>query len=104
MKKYVTNEELRDILADLADAFMENKRYDVTISLSHFSSCDDLKVQIQDCKSSYKTISYESYSIIDKPRDSFEVVGVIETAIEKHEAELVKVDTEAELPIEFPCV
>ena len=104
MKKYITKEELRDIVADLAEAFMENGRYDVTISLSHLSSYDDLKVHIQDCLSSWKVISTESYRIIEKPSDAFDVVRDLETAIEKHEAETTKINQEDESPIEIPCV
>lgn len=104
MKKYITNEELRDIVADLADAFMENGRYDVTISLSHFSTFDDLSVQIHDRESSYEVISKESYRIIEKPSDPFDVVRAIETAIEKHEAEMSKINSETDAPVEMPCI
>lgn len=104
MKKYITTEELRDIVADLADAFMENARYDVTLSLSHFSSADDLTVQIQDRESSYKVVSRESYRVIEKPSDPIDVVRTIETAIEKHEAEMAKINSETEAPVEFPCI
>jgi 6-phosphogluconolactonase/glucosamine-6-phosphate isomerase/deaminase len=103
MKKYITKEELRDIVADLAEAFMENGRYDVTLSLSHFSVCDDLKVQIQDRESSYRVISSESYSIIEKPSDSFDIVRVIENDIERHEAAMAEINKETESPIEIEC-
>lgn len=102
MKKFITNEELRDIVSELADKFVENSRYDVTISLSHYTSSDELKIQVQDCESSYKVVGTESYQIIEKPSDSFDVVRDIETAIEKHEVEMAKAK-ETESPIDLDC-
>lgn len=102
MKKFITNEELRDIVSELADKFMENSRYDVTISLSHYTSSDDLTVQVQDRDSSYNVVSSESYKIIEKLSDSFDIIRSIETAIEKHEAEMAKTE-ETESPIDLDC-
>lgn len=104
MKKLITNEELRDIVSELADKFMENSRYDVTISLSHYISYDELRIQVQDCKSPYQVVGTESYKIIEKPIDSFDVVRDIETAIEKHEVAMAEVNKETESPVEMPCV
>ena len=102
MIKFITSEELRDIVYELADKFMENRRYDVTISLSHYTSSDDLTFQVQDRNSSYKVVSSESYKIIEKPSDSFDIIRSIETAIEKHEAEMAKAE-ETEAPIDLDC-
>lgn len=104
MKKFITNEELRDIVSELADKFMENSRYDVTISLSHYTSSDELRIQVHDCESSYKVVGTESYRIIEKLSDSFDVVRDIETAIEKHEVAIAEVNKETESPVEMPCV
>lgn len=104
MEKFITNEELRDIVSELACKVMENSRYDVTISLSHYTSSDELKIQVQDSKSPYQVIGAESYKIIEKLSDSFDVVRDIETAIEKHEVAMAEVNKETESPVEMPCL
>jgi hypothetical protein len=86
MENYIINEELRDVLTELADFFMGNPRYDVTISFSHFSSRDELGIQIQDRESSYKTVSNKTYTIIDGPSGAFDISKGIEEAIKEHEA------------------
>ena len=86
MKKFITNEELRDIVSELADNFMENKRYDVTISLSHCTSSDELTVSVQDKETSYKAIFIQSYRIIERPKDAIDISRIIKMAIKQHEA------------------
>lgn len=101
MKKYITTEELRDIVSELAGNFMENERYDITITLSHFTSRDDLTVSVQDKESAYETISNESYTIIGVPCDSIDISRNIKEAIKQHEAKMAKANNETESPIEL---
>lgn len=86
MENFITNEELRDIVSDLADCFMENKRYDVIIALSHYSSSDDLKITVQDRTKAYKVVSSMYYKIIGEPSDSFSIERKIKKAIKQYEA------------------
>ena len=86
MENYIINEELRDVLTELADFFMGNPRYDVTISFSHYSSRDEVKIQIQDRKSDYKVISNKTYVIIPEPSGAFSISKGIEEVIKEHEA------------------
>lgn len=86
MENYILNEELRDVLTELAELFMGNPRYDVTISFSHYSSCDEVKIQIQDRKSDYKVISSKTFVIINEPSGAFDISKGIEEAIKEHEA------------------
>lgn len=86
MENYIIKEELRDVFEELAGFFMENPRYDVTISLSHYSSRDEVKIQIQDRKSDYKVISSKTYVIINEPSGAFDISKGIEEAIKEYEA------------------
>lgn len=86
MENYIINEELRDVLTELAELFMGNPRYDVTISFSHYSSRDEVKIQIQDRKSEYKVISSKTYVIINEPSGAFDISKGIEEAIKEYEA------------------
>ena len=90
MEKFVTNEELRDILSELADNFMEEKRYDVTISLSHYITGDELRITVQDGNASYKTIANEAYKIIPALSDSFDISKNIKEAMRQNEADAQK--------------
>lgn len=101
MKKYITNEELRDIVSELAGNFMKNERYDITITLSHFTSRDDLTFSVQDKESAYEIISNESYTIIGAPCDAIDISRNIKEAIKQHEAEKAKANNETESPIEL---
>lgn len=96
MEKFITKEELRDIVSDLADCFMENKRYDVTIALSHYSSSDDLKITVQDRTKAYKVVSNMSFKIIGEPSDSFSIERKIKEDIKQYEAASSKAE---ELPV-----
>ena len=86
MEKFITIDELRDIVSELADNFMENKRYDVTISLSHCTSSDELTVSVQDKETSYKAIFIQSYRIIERPKDAIDISRIVDRAIKQHEA------------------
>ena len=86
MENYIINEELRDVLTELAELFMGNPRYDVTISFSHYSSRDEVKIQIQDRKSDYKVISSKTYVIINEPSGAFDISKGIEETIKEYEA------------------
>jgi hypothetical protein len=96
MENFIINEELRDIVSDLADCFMENKRYDVTIALSHYSSSDDLKITVQDRTKAYKVVSSMHYKIIGGPSDSFSIERKIKEDIKQYEAASSKAE---ELPV-----
>lgn len=85
MEKYITKEDLREIVSDLTENFMENERYSVTISLTHLSSCDTLTVQVQDREAHFKSIHYASYDIIESPCDSYDIAKSIKASIEDHE-------------------
>ena len=86
MENYIIKEELRDVFEELAGFFMENPRYDVTISLSHYSSRDEVRIQIHDRKSDYKVISSKTYVIIPEPIGAFDISKGIEEAIKEYEA------------------
>lgn len=87
MENFITIDELRDIVSELADNFMENKRYDVTISLSHCTSSDELIVSVIDRGSFQKAVSIESYQIIERPKDAIDISRIIKMAIKQHEAD-----------------
>lgn len=101
MKKYITNEELRDIVSELAENFLENERYDITITLSHFTSRNELAFSIEDKEAVYETVSRESYTIIEVPSDSLDISRNIKEAIKQYEAEKAKANNETESPIEL---
>lgn len=101
MEKFITNEELRDIVSELADNFMENKRYDVTISLAHFVTNDALQISVFDIEKSYKIVADESYSIIERPKDAIDISRIIKMAIKQYEAEMASANNETESPIEL---
>lgn len=86
MEKFIINEELRDIVSELADNFMESKRYNVNISLDHFSSSDDLTIYVADRESSDKTIYRQSFKIIEKPKDAIDISRIVKMAIKQYEA------------------
>lgn len=100
MEKFITFDELRDIVSELADNFMENKRYDVTISLSHCTSSDELTVSVKDREAFHKAVSIESYQIIERPKDAIDISRIIKMAIKQYEAEITNADNETESPIE----
>lgn len=100
MEKFITTDELRDIVAELADIFMENKRYDVIITLSHYTSSDNLLVAVKDREKAYKTISSQSYQIIERPKDTIDISRIIMLAIKQHEAEITNDNNETESPFE----
>jgi hypothetical protein len=90
MKKYVTKEELRDIVSELADIFMENGRYDVNISLAHFSSSDDLTISVMDREQAYSVVSQESYTVIERPSDCIDISRCVKEDIKRHESVIEK--------------
>lgn len=101
MEKFITIDELRDIVSELADNFMESKRYNVNISLDHLSFSDDLIIYVADRESSHKIIYRQSFKIIEKPKDAIDVSRIVKMAIKQHEAEMASANNEAESPIEL---
>ena len=97
MKNYITKEELRDVVSELTDNFMENERYDVTISLNHYSSRDDIAIQVMDRQNSYKVISSTSYYIIDEPCDALDVARRVKDGIIAYETAQAEIDREETL-------
>ena len=69
------------------------------ISLSHFSHRNELRITIQDRERDYKTISNESYGIIDATCDSLDISRSIQNAIKQHEAEMANANNETESSI-----
>ena len=95
MEKFVTKEELRDILSELADNFMDEKRYDVTFSLSHTLTSDSLRITIYDTEDSYKIISNETYRIISTLNDSYDISKGIKEVMRQNEAKKDEENSEA---------
>ena len=86
MKKFITKDILPDLLSDLADEFIENSdKIAIGISLIKFTdNCrPTLKILVQQ-KGTWDTLAEESYDIIDKTHDGFDVVkATVDEALTK---------------------
>lgn len=86
MKKYITKEELPDILSDLADKFLDNlDKIALDINLVRFT--DNCRPNLTIKVSSRETgeeLTYERYDIIDMLHDCYDVyTETISEAINK---------------------
>lgn len=86
MKKFITKEILPDLLSDLADEFNSNcEKVAIEISLIKFTadSHPTLKISVQK-EGTWETLTEESYEIIDKLHDGFDVVkATVDEALTK---------------------
>lgn len=84
MKKFITTEQLPNILAALQEGFIENTSFNCNISLAQNEGLPILVVDItkQEGNSSCETIVHRIYNIVPPPMDEYDVLnetfGVIE--------------------------
>lgn len=85
MEKFITKENLPDIIRDLAEEFLKHSdRVSVTLEMVQFThSRPQLTVRVQETER-WTVIKETKFEVIDNPMDSFEVIDhMIDTPIDE---------------------